>query len=117
MRVHFHCFKNIYNLLQSSREGIKLSKDVHLREFKLAFIGHLLEPLFGFVEASLVFLVELDAILELGDDIIGFLRPDGLHTSVCDVRLTRRDHLVSDLKITTGPYQFFSNQHFYNIII
>ena len=52
----------------------------------------------SFVELSLVLHVEFDGILEFFEDLVSGLTPDGFRTVICDVRLTRRDHLVRNLE-------------------
>ena len=51
-----------------------------------------------FVELSLVLHVEFDGILEFFEDLVSGLTPDGFRAVICDVRLTRRDHLVRNLE-------------------
>lgn len=98
MRVHRDGLKHLNDLLQSSGEGVKLSKDVHLGELKRPLVGHLLQLFLGFVEAALVLLIELDAVVEFTDNVGLVLSPHSLCLLTTDVGLTRSDHLISDLK-------------------
>lgn len=98
MRVHGDGLKHLNDLLQSSSEGVKLSKDVHLGELEWPLIGHLLQLFLGFMEAALVLLIELDAVVEFTDDVCLVLSPHSLCFLTTNVGLTGCDHLVSDLE-------------------
>ena len=97
MREHLHGVEHVNDLLQAPLEGVKLPEDVHLRELKLALAGHGLQLLLGALEVSLVLTVQVDARLELGDELVGRLVPDGHQASLTDVGLARCDHLVGNL--------------------
>lgn len=106
MRVHRDGLKHLNDLLQSSGEGVKLSKDVHFGELERPLVGHLLQLFLGFVEAALVLLIELDAVVEFTDNVGLVLSPHSLCLLTTDVGLTRCDHLISDLKKRVYNYMY-----------
>ena len=98
MRIHGDGFKHLDDFLQSSGKGVKLSKNVHLRELEWSLVRHLFQLFLGFVEAALVLLVQLDAVVEFADDIGLVLSPHSLCLLTADVGLAGSDHLVCDLR-------------------
>ena len=72
-------------MLQPLGESVKLSKDVHLREFERPLARHLLQLFLGFVEAALVFLVEPDTVVKFLDHLSGWLGPHSLSAAMSDV--------------------------------
>jgi hypothetical protein len=97
VRVHLHRIKHVDDLRQSATESVELSKDVHLGKLKLSLLGSLLKFLLRFVEASLVFVVQCNAVIQLLDYLIIWLCPDCLGAFVGNIRLAGGDHLVCDL--------------------
>ena len=97
MRVHLHGVKHLDDLLQAAGEGVKLAKDVHLREVKRPLILHGLQLLLGLVEAELVLLIEVNAVLQLLLHHTHILGPHSLRPPIRDVGLAGCYHLVGDL--------------------
>ena len=98
MGVHLHGVKHLDDLLQAAREGVKLAEDVHLGEVEGPLVLHGLQLPFGLVEAELVLLVQVDAVLQLLLHHVHVLRPHRLCAPVCDVGLAGCYHLVGDLE-------------------
>ena len=72
-------------MLQPLGKSVKLSKNVHLGEFKRPLARHLLQLFLGFVEAALVFLVEPDTVIKFLNHLSGWLGPHGLSATMSDV--------------------------------
>ena len=98
MGVHLHGVKHLDDLLQAAREGVKLAEDVHLGEVEGPLVLHGLQLPLGLVEAELVLLVQVDAVLQLLLHHVHVLRPHRLCAPVCDVGLAGCYHLVGDLE-------------------
>ena len=82
-----------YTLQLHFQELALLIQFVGVLEFWVKFDMYLC-----FVELSLVLHVKFDGVLEFLEDLVAGLTPDGFRTVICDVRLTRRDHLVGNLE-------------------
>ena len=85
----------VSDLVQTSTEGHKLAKDIHLRDFKRAATA--MHMLLSLMEAFLVALVELFACIQSLEECGRRHVPHTHMPFLCDVLLACRYHLIGHL--------------------
>lgn len=85
-------------MTQPLHKQVEVTKDSHFREVESLFK----HTLFRLTINALIRLVEADATVNFLEDNIRILGPNALRVIIGDVPLTRRDHLISNLKRQIG---------------
>jgi len=86
--------KHLDNFWHASWERVELAKNVHFRKLKLWLVGEVLEAMARTLEASLIFLIQENAVSKFLYNFLDRLRPYGVFCTISYVELTGSDHLV-----------------------